>query len=177
MKKLYISAVSLFVFAVAAHAQSLSPTVIASTGGYSTNGGQYTLSYTVGEMTMVQTFSAGNNILTQGFQQPNDSLVLGLLDLTQDEFGSFVVYPNPAVSNVWYGFSFPESGRLNISLYDVLGQKLLNAYEANYTTGKTVEQLTVSNYAAGMYFLNVSFISDKDGKTHTFSKKFQVINQ
>jgi len=53
------------------YAQSLSPTVISSTGGFSSNANG-SLSYTVGEMTMVQTFSAGGNILTQGFQQPNE---------------------------------------------------------------------------------------------------------
>src|SRR5882757_1716137 len=98
------------------NAQMLTPTVIASTGGFSSSGTN-SLSYTVGEMTMVQTFSANGNILTQGFQQPNDN-VTGLIDLTQDEFGSFVVYPNPAVDNMWFGFQLPEAGKVQITLYD-----------------------------------------------------------
>ena len=156
------------------NAQMLTPTVIASTGGFSSNANG-SLSYTVGEMTMVQTFSANGNILTQGFQQPNDN-VTGLIDLTQDAFGSFVVYPNPAVDNMWFGFQFPEAGKIQITLYDAIGQKVSDVYHTSYDTGKIVEQLNVSMYAAGVYMLTMTFVSDKDGKAHTSTKKFQVIN-
>ena len=129
-----------FVFAMALvslgiSAQSLTPTVIASTGGFSSNANG-SLSYTVGEMTMVQTFSANNNILTQGFQQPNYDTLVGILEITQDDFGSFVVYPNPAVDNTWLAFQMPEAGRVTISLYDMLGQKISDVYAANYSNGK-----------------------------------------
>lgn len=155
-------------------AQQLTPTVIASTGGFSSNANG-SISYTVGEMTMVQTFSANGNILTQGFQQPNDN-VTGLIDLTKDEFGSFVVYPNPAVDNLWYGFQFPEEGKADIVLYDAIGQKISDVMHTSYDNGKIVEQLNVSAYAAGLYILTINFVSNKDGKVHTTSKKFQVIN-
>jgi len=155
-------------------AQMLTPTVIASTGGFSSNANG-SLSYTVGEMTMVQTFSNSNNILTQGFQQPNDN-VTGLIDLTQDEFGSFVVYPNPAVDNLYYGFQLPEEGKVQITLYNAIGQKISDVFNTSYDNGKRVEQLNVSLYAAGVYVLTMNFVSDKDGKVHTTSKKFQVIN-
>lgn len=172
MKKLY------FVFAIAisslaVSAQSLTPQVIASTGGYSSNGAN-SLSYTVGEMTMVQTFSANNNILTQGFQQPND-MTVGLLDVTQDEFGSFVVYPNPAVDNAWLGFTMPEAGKVTIVLYDILGQKIADVYTGNYESGKIVTQANTSLYAGGEYFMTLTFVSTLDGKTHITTKKIQII--
>ena len=157
-----------------AAAQILTPTVISSTGGFSSNANG-SLSYTVGEMTMVQTFSANGNILTQGFQQPNDNVTF-LIDLTKDEFGSLVVYPNPAVDNMWFGFQLPEEGIVQIALYDVLGQKVSDLYNANYDNGKIVEQVNVSMYAAGVYMLTMNFVSAKDGKTHVSTKKFQVIN-
>jgi hypothetical protein len=49
-------------------AQTLSPQVIASAGGYSTVG-NVSLSWTLGE-TFTTTLENGNSILTQGFQQP-----------------------------------------------------------------------------------------------------------
>lgn len=173
MKKLYLSLIAM-VGMLFMHAQSLSPTVISSTGGFSSNANG-SLSYTVGEMTMVQTFSANGNILTQGFQQPNEN-VTGLIDMTKDEFGSLVVYPNPAVENLWYGVELPESGRLTISLFDVIGQKVSDVYNASYSGGKVIQQTNVSTFAAGSYFLTMSFTSDKDGKVYTTTKKFQVIN-
>ena len=171
-KLLLILAVA--VVPVAMKAQMLTPTVIASTGGFSSNANG-SLSYTVGEMTMVQTFSANGNILTQGFQQPNDNIT-GLIDLTQDEFGSFVVYPNPAVDNMWFGFQLPEEGKVQITLYDAIGQKISDVYHTSYDNGKIVEQLNVSAYAAGVYMLTMNFVSNKDGKVHVSTKKFQVIN-
>lgn len=174
MKKLYFT---LLVFGgfYTASAQMLTPTVISSTGGFSTNGGNGSLSYTVGEMTMVETFAQGANILTQGFQQPNDNMV-GILEMTQDEFGSFAVYPNPAVDNVWFGVELPEAGKLSVALTDIIGQKIADVYSTNYNSGKIIQQTNVSLFAAGVYFLTMTFTSDKDGKTHTTTKKFQVIN-
>lgn len=170
--------ITLIIIAIAApfaiKAQSLSPTVIASTGGFSSNSNG-SLSYTVGEMTMVQTFSAGNNILTQGFQQPND-ITIGLIDITKDEFGSFIVYPNPAVDNMWFGFQFPEQGKVTVSLFNTLGQKIADVYTADYSNGKTVEQMNVSTLAAGSYFLTANFVAASDGKTHITTKQFNVIN-
>jgi len=171
-KLLLIAAVAAVPFIT--RAQMLTPTVIASTGGFSQNANG-SLSYTVGEMTMVQTFSANGNILTQGFQQPNDN-ILGLLDLTQDEFGSFAVYPNPAVDNLWFGFQLPEEGKVQIALYNAIGQKIADVLNTNYDTGKITEQLNVSAYAAGAYMLTMTFVSNKDGKVRTSTKKFQVIN-
>ncbi|MBK7147256.1 MAG: T9SS type A sorting domain-containing protein [Bacteroidetes bacterium] len=173
MNKIYTTLLAL-AFGFVAGAQSLSPTVISSTGGFSQNANG-SLSYTVGEMTMVQTFSANGNILTQGFQQPNDNVV-GLIDITKDEFGSFVVYPNPAVDNLFFGYQFPEEGRVNIKVYDVLGQIIGDIHNSNYSNGKTVETYTVSNLAAGMYYMSLTFTSSATAKTYLISKQFQVIN-
>ncbi len=173
MKKIYLLAVVAF-SAMFANAQMLTPTVIASTGGFSSNANG-SLSYTVGEMTMVQTFSANGNILTQGFQQPNDNIT-GLIDMTKDEFGSFVVYPNPAVDDLTFGFQLPEASKVRVVLYNAVGQQVAEVYNGNYDTGKTVEQLNVTTYAAGVYVLSLTAVSDVDGKTHVVSKKFQVIN-
>ncbi len=173
MKKLY------FVFAIVVsslgmNAQSLTPQVIASTGGFSSNANG-SLSYTVGEMTMVQTFSANGNILTQGFQQPNDSIILGILDVTQDDFGSFVMYPNPAVDITKFAFQMPEAGRVTIALYDMVGQKISDVYAANYSNGQITGQTNVTSLATATYFMTLTFVSAQDGKTHITTKKLQVI--
>ncbi|MDB5282841.1 MAG: hypothetical protein JWO06_1916 [Bacteroidota bacterium] len=155
-------------------AQMLTPTVISSTGGFSSNANG-SLSYTVGEMTMVQTFSANGNILTQGFQQPTDTNFLGLLDLTQSDFGSFVVYPNPAVDITSFGFQLPEAGRVSISLYNDLGQKVSDVYNSNYENGKTVQQTDVSRFASGIYFMTMTFTAAKDQQTHIITQKLQIL--
>lgn len=170
----HIYAILFMLGSVCATAQSLSPVVIASTGGFSSNSNG-SLSYTVGEMTMVQTFSAGGNILTQGFQQPSDSLIIGLLDLTTEAYGSLVVYPNPAVDNFSYGFEMPEAGKVSFRVFDQLGQIVTDGYNGSYAGGKEIHQMNVTPWAAGTYFIQMTFTA-ADGSTHYLSKQFQVIN-
>ncbi|MBK8683873.1 MAG: hypothetical protein IPN26_02195 [Bacteroidetes bacterium] len=68
MKKLLFFCISLQLMNHHLKAQSLSPQVIASSGGYQSNAAG-SLSFTIGE-TNTQTLSSANHILTQGFQQP-----------------------------------------------------------------------------------------------------------
>jgi hypothetical protein len=172
MKKLPLSLLILL-FALVTNGQKLTPTVIASTGAYTSNTNG-SLSYTLGEMTMVKTFSADNNILTQGFQQPSD-LALGLLEILPDEFGSFAVYPNPAVDAASFAFRFPEQGKISVVLYNSLGQKLSNVFSTGYTSGSTVQTLNTTLLASGMYFLTLNFTGQGAGKEVTLSRKLQVI--
>jgi hypothetical protein len=156
-----------------AFSQTLAPAVIASTGGLASTA-NVNLSYTVGEMTMVKTFSSGNAVLTQGFQQPNAN-VTGLIELSRGEAGSFVLYPNPAVDNLWIGFEFPEAGSVSITLFNALGQKIKDVYHTNYENGKTVQALDVSLLASGMYYMSLTFTANRDGKKNTHTQKLNII--
>ena len=171
MKKAVLS-FSIFAFAVSAFAQTLSPTVIASGGNYASSGG-VSLSYTIGELAAVQTFSAGNTILTQGFQQPND-IINGLLDIEKGPDGSFSVYPVPAQTMLWFGYEFTEAGKVEVSMTNVLGQKMGYALSEGYDNGKQVHSFDCSTYASGNYFLTVKFTSPS-GQEKILTKKVQII--
>ena len=159
-------------FATLLSAQSLSPTVIASGGTYSSAGGN-SLSYTVGEMSAVSTLTNGS-ILTQGFQQPND-ILLGLLDIEKEADGAFSIYPNPAKETVWFGYEFSQSGKAEITLYNIAGQKLGYGFVESYDSGKIIHHFDCTAYAAGNYLMSVTFAPNA-GKQITISKKFQLIN-
>ena len=175
MKRIATIFTLILIISFKANAQSLSPRVIASTGGFAINSNG-SLSYTVGEMTMVQTFSANGNILTQGFQQPSDSVIgLGLLDIASDDYIQFIVYPNPAISQLWYGFMSAESGNISIAVYDLLGQKINEPYSGVCNVGKTMMQMNVSGLASGMYVMESRFISAKNGKEYISTKRFEVV--
>jgi len=88
MKKvlfILLNSISLSLFA-----QTLSPTVISSGGGYST-GSTVSLSWTLGELA-TETFINGSYILTQGFQQPVEGVTISInLDLLVFLEGPFTV--------------------------------------------------------------------------------------
>jgi hypothetical protein len=172
MKQLLFS-VALGLSILSVKAQSLSPQVIASSGAFSVAGG-YSLSYTVGEMSAIQTYSAGGAILTQGFQQPND-IVSGLLDIQKDINGTFVLYPNPAIEQLWFGYEFDGQGSVEVSLYDVTGRQLDYSLIENYNSGKVTHSLNSSAYAAGQYMLSAKFTSES-GQTKIITQKFQILN-
>jgi hypothetical protein len=173
MKKilLYFSFLALI---ASVHGQSLSPTVIASAGGYNSVSGT-SLSYTVGELAAIQTVkdSSGRYILTQGFQQPND-IVNGLLDIEKSADGSFSVYPIPAQTTVWYGYEFTETGKIQVSMFDIIGQKMNYNLEETYDSGKLIHSFDCSNYPSGNYILSVKFITSS-GQEKVLSKKIQII--
>ncbi|MCW3127294.1 MAG: hypothetical protein JWO03_2952 [Bacteroidetes bacterium] len=160
-------------FSACTFAQSLSPQVLATAGAYSLVG-NYSLSYTVGEMAAVQTLSAGGTILTQGFQQPND-ITIGLLEINQEANGTFVVYPIPATDNLWFGYEFDDRGEVEVSLHDITGRLLGFSLRENYSPGKVVHSFDCTPYAAGNYVLTAKYTSH-NGQVKTMSKKFQIIN-
>jgi len=165
---------AILVFIASAHAQTLSPTVIASAGGYNSVGGT-SLSYTVGELAAVQTFkdSSGRNILTQGFQQPND-IVNGLLVIEKGADGSFSVYPIPAQTTIWYGYEFTEPGKVQVSMFDIIGQKMNYNLDETYDSGKLIHSFDCSSYPSGNYILSVKFTA-ANGQEKVLSKKIQII--
>ena len=165
-------AICLCLSVMSIRAQTLSPQVISATGAYSAVG-SYSISYTVGELAAVQTFTAGSTILTQGFQQPND-IVNGLLDIGAVN-GSFILYPIPATDELWFGYQFDERGRIEVELYDMTGRRLDFSYSESYDTGKVVHHFDCSMYASGNYVLSAKFTTG-NGSTKTISKKFQIIN-
>lgn len=154
-------------------AQSLSPQVVASSGSYGTGGG-YSLSWTVGEMAATTTLSGGSTILTQGFQQPTD-VVNGLLDLSRDGGGSLVVYPVPATDHLWYGYEWATRGDVALTLHDVTGRDLGWTAQERYESGRAVNGLDCSQFAAGSYVMEVRFTS-ASGEVRTLTRQFQVIH-
>jgi len=153
--------------------QSLSPEVIASAGGYASAGG-VSLSYTVGEMAMVETFASSNTILTQGFHQPEQNITR-ILEAERTDFGSFAVYPNPATTEVFFGYEFPQEGRVEVTLYNNLGQVVQNVFTDNeYSSGKSINFFNCSLLAAGNYMMQANFAGNQ-GKKQAITKKLQII--
>jgi len=91
--KILITFCCILTLSMALRAQSLSPTVMATSGDYY-SGANVTLSWTLGELA-TETLYGGNNILTQGFQQPGESgLKLDLYANLQGPYSGGSMLPN-----------------------------------------------------------------------------------
>lgn len=105
------------------------------------------MSWTIGEV-MTETYSSANNFFTQGFHQPDTSLVIAVVETPQQNIS---VFPNPIIDNVIIDFS-GASGSYSVEIFDMQGQSLrkelisLNQKQVN---------IAFREFANGVYILNL----------------------
>ncbi|MCH8318194.1 MAG: T9SS type A sorting domain-containing protein [Bacteroidetes bacterium] len=141
--------------------QSLSPEVIANSGGYysSTNA---TLSWTIGE-SIIETSSNLNNILTQGFQQSSYS-VTAIEEYLNSDY-NINVYPNPVNEFVTINISSEKQIQLTVELKDLKGKILVT----KIINGNNL-QIDLSQFANSIYFLKISTTEGKMLKSYKIQK-------
>lgn len=169
-----VIAVLLFLFPVtSAWGQSLSPWVIAAAGDYYVNtSANASLSFTVAELTLVETFQNQGNFLTQGFQQPEINLV-GVEE--EDLFYEFVVFPNPASADLHFRYRLRQPGQVEMRLVNMNGVPVLPTYRDRYGAGLTEDYFDVRGLAQGLYFLEVHYRSNNGRIDHHRNYKINVI--
>lgn len=163
MKKIYTLILFMAMGAAGVHAQSLTPTVMASAGDYLSNGSM-SLSFTLGEVA-VTTLQATNLILTQGFQQPFE-IDIGNAVEEKPVNWSVKAFPNPVENILKIKFTLEQTDSYTLQVMDITGKKMLVQELDFVTTGETYE-IDMSEYAPGIYLLN---ITSKDQKTNQIYK-------
>jgi hypothetical protein len=158
--------------AISARSQTLSPTIINSTGGTATvNGISY--DYSFGEMTLITTFSSSKLIVTQGLLQTRtDTAAVGV---TTNELAvpTIIVYPNPAQQLINFESESDAAGKLHYELMDAEG-RLIVSRQLPVTTGKNKETIDLSKLSAGMYLLKITV--SQGTKTYFQNSKIQKID-
>ncbi len=169
MKKLYV--LILFLYSISAGAQSTTPAVVASSGGFFSNTAGM-LSFTVGELAAVTTLSSPNNFLTQGFQQPSDFGVF--VPPVKDENFSVSVYPNPSTGMFNLSITTSNNMVLQLSLYDLLGKQIMTQKQ-NLSHGKNLVPLDLRQQVSGMYLLECTFTNLSTGEQNKAYSKLHLI--
>ncbi|MCK9611889.1 MAG: T9SS type A sorting domain-containing protein [Bacteroidales bacterium] len=138
---------------------SLKPFVVASSGGYYTSAAG-SLSATVAEMTMVQTFSAASNFLTQGFQQPGEWYASVKEDKPTNGINT---YPNPNNGKFCFVVNSQQKGSAVINVYDILGRKTVSE-KMNLNPGINSTSIDIRGSAIGIYLLEYLFTYENGRK-------------
>lgn len=159
MKKIYLIFGFISVFFLNINAQIIAPEVISTSGDYYENS-EGSISWTIGE-SMIETYSNGSNILTQGFQQSRLTTVsvfeLENIDITIN------VAPNPTKDFIYlYIDNFKD---INYQIFDFNG-KLINQADVNSEETK----ISFSDLSYAAYFLKII-------KGNQVIKTFQIIKQ
>jgi hypothetical protein len=163
MKKIIFTSFAI-AFCIFANAQSSSPDVIASGGGFAIGTG-FTNSFTVGQGSIPETYIQGSFILTQGFQQPSD-IGLGMAPVnTASTIGTF---PNPSNGQFFLEYTLEENAIVTVDAFDVLGQRIYSETTSR-TAGKQMHEVDLSSQVNGIYFVNC-IIKTSSGTTTRTSK-------
>lgn len=99
------------------HAQTLSPQVMASSGGFQSNAAG-SLSFTIGEPN-TQTLASANEILTQGFQQPNEIILLNAKVFLQGYYSGGGQMADVLFNQNIYASTSLETDSVDFELHDV----------------------------------------------------------
>ena len=139
-------------FGIQIYAQPAIPkSVVASSGGTFTTG-NLSLSSTIGELTMVTTFSNGTNGLYQGFQNSWYAAFTLNTEPVHDELLTVSLFPNPASTMLYMNLSGNPTGEFHVALLNSAGQVVLikkgSVMQLKY-------ELDVSQLSDGWYILQL----------------------
>ena len=130
--------------------QSLSPTLISSAGAY-VEGGDISLSYSVGEIA-VTTLTTDNLVLTQGFHQPQLTGT-GMPDKVELDW-KVNAFPNPVQDRLNISIRLGKPVELNLAIIDLTGKKILIKKLGRIPTNFD-HSIDFSGFANGIYFLKI----------------------
>jgi len=124
--------------------------------------GNITISYTIGEMVLVDSWKYSNLMITQGILQPPKERVTADVDFFTSE--EIKLFPNPTPDILTVQFGSLAAGRVSFALYDNTG-KLMQQEEFTYT-GFSSRQFNMMKYANATYLLKVIFKPNSGREKH-----------
>ncbi|MDD4215269.1 MAG: T9SS type A sorting domain-containing protein, partial [Bacteroidales bacterium] len=71
-------------------------------------------------------------------------------------------YPNPFSENVTLNYNLPETGKVNLKVYNVLGELVNELVNQEQTAGKYTIEFPGKDLPAGMYSFKLDFINQKE---------------
>ncbi|MCD6063727.1 MAG: Secretion system C-terminal sorting domain [Flavipsychrobacter sp.] len=155
-----------------ARAQTIGPATMNVTGDATTIGTD-SHEWSVGEMTLVNSFVSSNLVVTQGLLQPAPFATgIDRVNATSEQL---LVYPNPARDVLMLQPQFQNGGLLQYAIADASGKSILNG---NFTlrAGNEKQELDLRSLAAGHYLLQVSFQAPANNTDFRSSFKIEKLH-
>lgn len=163
MRKLFF--VTLICVSVYVKGQSITPFILNTSGGsYGNSNSYYRFDWSVGEMTLIETFAQPAVILTNGVLQPGteQKAISGYSPIFRKD--EYRIFPNPTTGKFEFDITLDQKGEFIFTLLDASGKTLVKQ-SFFYPAGglSKIVRFDISNYPNGVYNLFVSF--QPDGST------------
>ena len=157
MRRILLSSLTLFIVVSSSFSQSITPSVINTSGGTFNDPSYYfRFDWSVGELALANQMQSADGlyVLTNGLLQPYSSTPGHVNNTTSFDGNEIHVFPNPASSFVEIDFNISQQGKVRFMLYDNIGQKIYDKTFLSYGLDR-VERINVATLSAGMYMLYV----------------------
>lgn len=141
-----------FLYTNAIYGQSISSYITASAGNVYSNG-NHNLSFSVGEMSLVESFSNSNITLLHGFQQPLTSIITSINSVSIPGL-SIIVFPNPSNGKITLSLKTPYSIDIYGNVFDICGRKTKN-FTLHPNAGSNSFLFNWQLLPAGIYFFEI----------------------
>jgi agmatine deiminase len=89
-------------------------------------------------------------------QQPMATAPLSTVDHSNANSIDLAIYPNPSNGNASIRFNLKENTAIKIAIYNILGAKVAEIKESNYTVGENTIPLNSSNLSNGIYICQIT---------------------
>lgn len=139
-------------------AQTIKPFILNMGGG---NGSSLSVqsSWSIGESSVIGTFSNSLIQFNAGVLQPNIDVVTSVDNIGTVIYGNQItITPNPSFGKIQIHFKMLEGGRSNMSLFNSSSQ-LVKVFDADLIGVNQLKTYTLDNLTAGTYFLKVHYES------------------
>src|SRR6476659_4871211 len=149
-----------FFISISCFSQRITPSVINVSGGVSQQG-YYQFEWSVGEMSLLNQMESKPNlfVVTNGFLQPY--ILNPGVSNSNNQFGAdeLKVFPTPASTYVEVDLFTKQQGRLKISFYNDMGQKVYSTELQSFGVD-LIQRIPVNRLAQGTYLLHVELDAD-----------------
>jgi hypothetical protein len=171
MKKRLLFLFMLVVFYSALWAQNFPRQVIA-TAGNTSQSGNISLSWTVGQPGPVQNTTPSDFYLTQGYQQGDEWWVS--VNETVVNLTTIDLYPNPSGGLIHLKGTLPSGGVCYFHLFDNNGKLVFSDYFNAGINGEAFIDFDFSFLTTGSYYLKLT--GGDDTNKYICSKKISIIH-
>jgi len=145
---------------ISCFSQSITPAVLNVAGG-SSQKGYYQFEWSVGEMSLINQMESRPNlfVLTNGFLQPY--ILNPGVNNSNNQFGAdeIKVFPTPASSYIEIDLFTRQQGRLKITLYDAIGQRMYSTELQSFGVD-LIQTIPVNGFNTGTYLLHLELEAD-----------------
>jgi hypothetical protein len=164
MKRLAILFIGIFIISHWVSSQQIKPSCISSGGGLISNTNAI-VTFTIGEPVtgMITNVAA---IVTQGFQQSNNTNPVSVSELSSDDI-KIKVYPNPTEDLINISLKNDNKETIILELSDLNGKVLM---QQKMKDDIVDNQFDLSSYPVGIYLLKISTISGKRSSNFKIQK-------